>query len=322
MERSNLHPPRFQFPAWMRTGALTARDLAILIFSVSTLLFFLLRVAGDPALVLAGNDATPEQVDAIRRAYGLDRPLVLQYLSYLGQMVTLNFGKSLASGEPALQKVLAMLPATLLVTFLAMALTLLIAVPLGAWLGFNPAARSRKAAGAVIFVLQGVPGFVTALILIQIFAVKLLWLPSMGYGGPETWVLPTCALASFLVPKLTRVVAANVAEAMREDYMRTARAMGASPADLLWRHALPNALLGAMALIGAQFAFLLAGAVVTETIFAWPGVGWLLIQSTQNLDFPVVQTLAVVICFLVFTVNRLTDWSFHLADPRLRKSQG
>jgi len=294
--------------------------LAFLLFFVTTLLFFLLRLAGDPALVLAGNDATPEQLAAIRAQYGLDRPLIVQYFSYMGNLLQLDFGKSLASGEPAMGKVLTMLPATLLIAGLAMLTSVCIAFPLGSWLGFKPDRTERRGVAGIIFVLQGVPGFVTALLLIQVFAVNLRWLPSLGmsYTEIETWVLPAGSLASFLIPSLTRVVAANVAEAMREDYIRTARASGAPGYVLLFRHALPNALLGAAALIGTQFAFLMGGAVITETIFAWPGIGWLLIESVQTLDFPVVQALAFCIAILVFSVNTATDLSFRFIDPRLR----
>lgn len=298
--------------------------LAVLLFMVTTLLFFMLRLAGDPALVLAGNDATPEQLEAIRAQYGLDKPLFIQYLNYMGNLLQGDFGKSLASGEPAMGKVLTMLPATLLIAGLAMATSICIAIPLGAWLGFRPERADRRAVSSVIFVFQGVPGFVSALIFIQVFAVNLRWLPSLGmdYGNVKTWILPSCSLAWFLMPSLTRVVAANTAEAMREDYIRTARAGGAPGYSLLWRHALPNALLGAAALIGTQFAFLVGGAVITETIFAWPGIGWLLIESTQTLDFPVVQALAFTIAILVFSVNALTDLSFQYLDPRLRTKGG
>lgn len=311
--------------------------LATLLFMVTTLLFFMLRLAGDPALVLAGNDATPEQLEAIRAQYGLDKPLFVQYLNYMWNLLQLDFGKSLASGEPAMEKVLTMLPATLLIAGLAMAFSIMVAIPLGAWLGFKPERADRRAVSSVIFVFQGVPGFVTALVFIQIFAVNLRWLPSLGmewgmivdwaitesFSIPipvpsKTWILPAASLAWFLMPSLTRVVAANTSEAMREDYIRTARAGGAPASTLLWRHALPNALLGAAALIGTQFAFLMGGAVITETIFAWPGIGWLLIESTQTLDFPVVQALALCIATLVFIVNSVTDLSFQYLDPRLR----
>ncbi|MSO96805.1 MAG: ABC transporter permease [Rhodospirillaceae bacterium] len=296
------------------------RKLAWLLFTVTTLLFFLMRQAGDPALVLAGNDATPEQLAAIRAQYGLDQPLLVQYFRYMLNVLQLNFGKSLASAEPAMLKVLDMLPRTLHLAGMAILLTASIAIPLGSWLGFKPENPERRAISGLLFVMQGVPGFVTALILIQIFAVNLRLLPSLGYEplDARTWVLPVCSLASFLVPSLTRVVAANVAEAMREDYIRTARANGASQTTLLWSHAVPNALLGAAALIGTQFAFLLGGSAIIETIFSWPGMGWLLLESVQTLDFPVVQALAFMIAIMVFTVNACTDLVFRYLDPRLR----
>jgi peptide/nickel transport system permease protein len=299
---------------------LQLRKLAWLVFTVTTLLFFLLRAAGDPALVLAGNDATPEQLAAIRAQYGLDRPLIIQYFSYMWNVLQFDFGKSLASAEPALGKVLDMLPRTLHLAGMAILFTACIAIPLGSWLGFKPENPERRAVSGFLFVMQGVPGFVTALVLIQIFAVNLRLLPSLGYewNQPIYWILPVCSLASFLFPSLTRVVAANVAEAMREDYIRTARANGASQSVLLWRHAVPNALLGAAALIGTQFAFLLGGSAIIETVFSWPGMGWLLLESVQTLDFPVVQALAFMIAIMVFTVNACTDLVFRYLDPRLR----
>jgi peptide/nickel transport system permease protein len=296
------------------------RKLAWLLFLVSTLLFFLLRQAGDPALVLAGNDATPEQLAAIRAQFGLDRPLIIQYFSYVWNVLQFDFGKSISSAEPAMEKVLEMLPRTMFLATLAIIVSAAIAIPLGAWLGFKPENSERRAASGAVFVMQGVPGFVTALLLIQVFAVNLRLLPSLGFAWDEAslWVLPTVSLASFLFPSLTRVVAANVAEAMREDYVRTARANGATQSELLWRHALPNALLGAAAVIGTQFAFLLGGSAITETIFSWPGMGWLLLESIQTLDFPVVQALAFVMTIMVFTVNALTELMFRYLDPRLR----
>jgi peptide/nickel transport system permease protein len=290
-----------------------------MLLAVTTLLFFLLRLTGDPAVTLAGPDATPEQLASIRTAYGLDRPIAVQYVTYLGNLAQLDFGESLASGEAALVEVLARLPATLLLAVLAIGTTMLVSAPLGAWLGSRPQAAAQRAVGGIVFVAQGVPGFVFGLLLIQIFAVELRWLPSLGFDDPVSWVLPTATLAAFLTPKLTRVVAANVAEAMGEDYIRTARAQGASPREVLWRHALPNALLGAAALLGTQFAYLMSGSLLVETIFAWPGVGWLLLESTRTLDFPVVQAIAIVTAILVFCVNALVDRLFQTLDPRLAK---
>lgn len=296
--------------------------LLVLLFTVSTVLFFLLRQAGDPAFVIGGITATPEQLDEIRRQYGLDRPLFVQYLSYLQSVLRLDFGESLLTGDPALQTVLERFPRTLQLALMAIVLSLAVAVPLGAWIGARPERAPQRLASGAVFVLQGSPGFVLALLLIQLFAVELAWLPSVGYSASDwrTWVLPTVSLATFSAPSLARVIAANVAEAMREDYIRTARAYGAEPRTLLWRHALPNALLGAAALVGVQFAALLSGSAVVETIYGWPGMGSLLLESVEALDFPVVQAEVFAIALLVFVVNLATDALFRVLDPRLRGS--
>ena len=296
-------------------------ELAILLIAITTLLFFLLRLSGDPAAVLAGEEATPEQVEVIRQFYGLNDPLIFQYLRYVGDILTLNFGVSLGTQQSAIALVLEHLGGTLMLAVFALILTALLAIPIGAWLGATPDARSRKVANAVVFIFQGMPGYIVGLLLIQLFAVELRLLPSIGNRGALSWVLPTLTLAAFLVPKLVRVVAANVTEAMREDYIRTARANGATTFEVVVRHALPNALLGATALIGTQFAFLMSGAVVTEWIFAWPGFGQLLIQSVERLDFPVVQAAVFIIAGLVFVVNAGTDVLFRLIDPRLRSQR-
>ena len=293
-------------------------ELFALLFGITTLLFFLLRISDDPATVIAGEQATPELLAEIRAAYGFDRPVMVQYLIYLGAILRLDFGTSIANDLPALSLVLERLAPTLLLAGLALLLTLSVAVPLGAWLGMRPDAPARRGVSGLIFVAQGIPGYVAGLLFIQLFAVQLGWLPSIGADNPAAWILPAATLAAFLTPKLTRVLAANVAEALREDFIRTARAHGAPPIVILVRHALPNALLGATALIGTQFAFLISGALTTEVIFAWPGLGRLLIASVQVLDFPVVQASVFVIAAMVFAVNGVTDVLFRLIDPRLR----
>ena len=300
--------------------ALTRRglELLVLLLSISTLLFFLLRLSGDPAAVLAGEEADAETVALISARFGFDQPLFIQYLRYLSAMVSLDFGNSLIGQIDALTMVLDRLGSTLLLALLALVITALMSIPLGAWLGFRPAAQSRKWSNAVVFILQGIPGFIVGLLLIQFFVVELRWLTSIGNQGPSSWILPALTLASFLVPKMVRIIAANTSEAMAEDYIRTARAAGASEGDLLMRHALPNALLGATALIGTQFAFLMSGSLITEVIFAWPGFGALLVSSVERLDFPVVQAAVFVIAILVSLVNALTDIAFSLIDPRLR----
>lgn len=294
------------------------RDLAVLLLGTTTVLFFLLRLTGDPALVLAGPDATEAQIEAIRAEYGLDRSLPRQYLAYLGSIVRLDFGTSLADRSPALEKVLIALPASLLLGGLAMLLVLAIAVPTGTWLGARPGGGARAFTRWFLFVLHGFPGFVIALLLVHVFAIELVWLPALGSSGVASWILPTVSVATFLAPKLIRLIEANVAAAMDSAYVRTARAIGASEAEVLWRHAMPNALLGATALVGAQFAFLVTGLVIIETIFAWPGIGWLLVQSTVSLDFPVVQAITAVVVVNVYLVNTLTELAQRRLDPRLR----
>jgi len=296
------------------------RKLIVLVLAVGCALFFLLRAAGDPAYVIAGMNATPEQIVAVREQYGLDQPLWRQFVVYLGGLARLDFGESISSGDPAMALVLDRLPHTLQLALMAMLLSIAVAIPLGAWLGARPDAPLRRAVSGVVFVLQGSPGFVLALLMIQLFAVELLWLPSIGYdaGDWRTWVLPTLSLAMFSAPSLTRVIAANVVEAMHEDYVRTARAFGASFRVTLWRHALPNALLGGAALAGVQFAGLLSGSAVIESIYGWPGLGSLLLESVSTFDFPVVQAEVFVIALLVFLVNASTDLLFKRLDPRLR----
>lgn len=295
------------------------RDLAVLTLGTMTVLFFLLRLAGDPALVLAGPDATEAQLQQIRVEYGLARSLPVQYLLYVASLLRLDFGRSLADGTPALAKVLTAYPASLLLAGLAMTLTLLCSIPLGAWLGARRHRASVIPARALLFILQGFPGFVVALLLVQLFAIELVWLPALGFGGVRSWILPTLSVASFLLPKLTRMIEANVATVLDLPYVRTARAIGATEREILWRHALPNALLGATALVGSQLAFLVTGLVIIETLFAWPGIGWLLVQSTTNLDFPVVQAITLVVVVTVFVVNALTDLVQRRLDPRLRQ---
>lgn len=304
----------FRSLAWLR-------DLCVLLLGTMTVLFFLLRLTGDPAIVLAGPDATDTQIASIRTTYGLDRSLPVQYLSYLASLVRFDLGNSLADGSPALERALIAYPATLLLAGLAMAVTFATAVPMGAWLGARRGGALRAVVRWLLFVLQGFPGFVTALLLVQLFAIELVWLPALGSSGALSWILPTASVAAFLIPKLTRMIEANVGEALGSAYVRTARAIGANDREILWHHALPNAMLGATALVGAQFAFVVTGLVIIETIFAWPGIGWLLVQSATNLDFPVVQAITLVVVVSVFLINTLTDFAQHRLDPRLRHRQ-
>lgn len=206
-------------------GAVAGRvgQLAGLLLAISTLLFFLLRLTGDPAAVLAGEDADPATVEQVREQYGLDRPLLVQYLTFLANLVRLDFGASLANGRPALELVLERVVPTMSLAGAAVAIDVLVAVCLGTWLGAKAHSPARRAGSVAVFIGQGIPAYVIGLVLIQVFAVELGLLPSVGAAGPASWVLPSLTLAAFLAPQLVRVVAARVGETMSEDYIRTAQ---------------------------------------------------------------------------------------------------
>jgi peptide/nickel transport system permease protein len=296
-------------------------QLVILVFSISTLLFFLLRVTGDPALVLLGDLATPEDIARTRAFYGLDQPLIIQYFLFIWQALRLNFGRSLASLDDAMSMVIDRVPATIYLAVAAVILNVVVAILVGGWLGYRPERPERRAGLFAVLVSQGIPGFVIGLILIQVFAVHFRLLPSIGNRGWTSVILPSVTLASFLLPRVIRLTAANVDDAMREDYVRTARAAGASAGTVLFRHVMPNAVVGTIALVGVQFGFLLSGSLITETLFAWPGVGLQLIEAVRALDFPVVQATVAVVAVLVFAVQALVDILIPLADPRLRSQR-
>lgn len=296
-------------------------ELVLLLFVISSVLFFLVRLTGDPAHVLAGEASTPAVVEEIRRQYGLNDSLIVQYRRFLENALLLRFGDSLAAGLPALDLVLDRVPTTLLLAASAIAVGVAISVPAGAWLGARTERLDGRVGNAVVFAAQGIPGYVVALILIQLLAVELRLVPSIAGTGWRSWVLPILTLASFVVPRVTRVIGVNVRDAMHEDYIRTARATGSSPASVLWHGAIPNSLLGATALIGTQFAYLLSGAVITEVIFSVAGIGQLLVTSVNTLDFPVVQASVFVVTVLVFTVNAAFEALFAVVDPRIRRGQ-
>jgi peptide/nickel transport system permease protein len=302
----------------VRQLAFRAAQLLGLLLGVSTLLFLLLRLSADPAAVLAGEGASHEQVARVSHYYGLDRPLPLQYLTFLGQAARLDFGQSTVHHAAALTLVLERMPATLLLAVAAMVLNALLAVSLGVWLGFRPDRTERRAASLLVLVGQGVPAFVVGLLLIQLFAVTLRLLPSIGADQPVSVLLPAVTLAWFLIPRVARLTASSVDAAMGESWVRTARAIGASSRELLWRHVLPNALLATLALLGVQFAFLLSGSLVIESLYAWPGMGQLLIESVRAVDFPVVEAAVFVIAVLVFGVSAAVDLLLPALDPRLR----
>ncbi len=284
-----------------------------------TIVFASIRLApGDPAQLMLGTDASAQDVAALRQRLGLDRPIPIQYGRYLLDALRLDFGSSLRLDQPALQAVAERLGATAQLAASAMLLAVLVSFPLGIWAALRP----RSIVDGIVSVLsllgQSVPGFWLGIMFILLFARQLRWLPS---AGSESWlhlVLPAVTLALPLVGVLTRLVRSGLLDVLHEDYIRTARAKGLTPRSVVSRHALLNTLIPIITLIGLQLGHLLGGAVIVETVFAWPGVGRLLVEAITNRDYPLVQAAILMVTTGFILINFLVDLSYGYLDPRVR----
>lgn len=282
-------------------------------------------VPGNPAQVIAGADAPPETVAAIERDLGLDKSLPEQYIRYLGRVVQGDLGTSLRSKRPVIDEVMTALPKTVQLALAAAVITPLVAIPLGV------AAAARRGTsidtGLMMVSMLGitVPVFAVGLGLMWVFGYKLGWLPISGSGGPiwtldgfRSMILPALTLAVGSVATMARLTRSTMLEVLNNEFVRVARAKGLREMPVLLKHALPNALLPIVTVLGMQFAYLLSGAVVTETIFAIPGVGRLAVYAIQARDFPVVQGAVLIISLLFVLVNLLVDLLYAVIDPRIR----
>lgn len=294
-----------------------AGQLAIVLVAVSSLLFVLLHLTGDPAATLAGPDAPAGTVAAIRSHLGLDRPLWVQYLVFLRGLVTLDFGNSLRSSVPALPLVLSRLPYTLLLASVALVLTACFSLATGVWLADRRRSRLAGAVLGLVVIAQGIPGYVVGLLLILLLAVRLRIFPVFGAESPLALVLPAVTLASYLAPKVTRLTRTAAIGVLEEDYVRTGRAKGLGGARLLWRYVLRNSIATVSTVLTLQLAQLMGGAIIVEAVFAWPGMGSLIVDSVLGNDFPVVQAAVFVVAVLVFGINLGFDLLLPRLDPRL-----
>jgi peptide/nickel transport system permease protein len=293
------------------------------ILAAATLVFLLVHlVPGDPVDVMLGETAAPADREALRRTLGLDRPLLVQYAAFLGGVATGDLGRSLVHGTPVADLLAARIPATVELTLAALAIAVALALPLGLAAAARPGTWIDR--GSVGFALLGVsvPGFWLGPMLILLFAIDLRWLPVSGRGSLAHLVLPALTLGLGMAAILTRMTRASVLEALGEDYVRTARAKGVGRRAILVRHALRNALAPVVTILGLQFGALLAGAVITETIFAWPGLGRLLIDAINQRDYPVVQGCILVIAASFVAANALADLVNLWLDPRTRPVGG
>jgi len=298
------------------------RRLVLAVFvlvTISLITFVLSHVAVDPAMGVAGDSATDEDIAAIRAQYGFDRPLPAQYFSYLGAVATGDFGRSYLSGEPVLTMVAERVPQTALLACLSILFALGLAVPLGVVAALHPNSWLDRMALTLAVIGQAVPNFWAGLLLILLFGVNLGWLPISGSSTLAHFVLPAITLGSFAMPALMRLVRAGMIDVLEADYIRTARAMGLSEREILWKYALRNAVLPVVSLTAVQFGFMLGGSIVVESVFAIQGIGYLAWQSMSRADMPVIQAIVLLISLAYIGLTLLADLLNAVFDPRLRR---
>ncbi len=290
-----------------------AMQSLLLLLGVTLIVFLLLQITpSDPAVVMLGENATPEALAALRESLGHE-----QYLSYLGSVLRGDWGTSIRSGRPALAIVAERLPATFELAVVAMILALVVSIPVGILSAIkrNSAMDGFSMLGALI--VQSIPGYWLGLMLIILFAVVLGLLPSSGRGSWQHLILPSITLASFLVGLITRLTRSCMLEVLQQDYLRTARSKGLSERVVMLRHALKNAMIPVITVVGLQIGNLLGGAVVTETVFAWPGIGSLAVVSIYQRDYPVVQAVVLLSAAVFVIINFLLDVVYQWLDPRI-----
>lgn len=299
--------------------ALKRLGLAVLVaLAVSAASFLLLRLSGDVALAIAGEGARAEDIDLVRKTYGLDRPLIVQYGEWLLRTLSGDFGESLYFKSSVSGLIGAKVGVTLLLAFASLILALSLAIPLGVLAAMFPNTWIDRLSLALAVAGQALPNFFLALVLVMIFSIKLRWLP---VSGSETWahfIMPTLSLGLYITPPFMRLIRAGMIEVLASDYVRTARAKGLSPASVVLKHALRNALVPVVALAAVQLGFLLGGSIVIETIFALDGMGYLAYQSITHKDFPVTQAVLLILSVAYVLLTLGADLINAWIDPRLR----
>ena len=290
----------------------------LVIVGVSVVSFFLTFLTGDPAEIMLPPGATAVQIEKFRAAWGFDDPLAVQYWRFLKRAIQGDFGISLRHGQSSLPLIAARLPATFQLTVTAMVLAIALAVPLGVLAAANRGRPVDLLAMGVALLGQSVPNFWLAIMMILLFAVSWGVLPTSGRGGLSHVVMPAAAIAINLMALLTRLVRTTMIEVLTEDYVRTGRGKGLRELAVVTRHALPNALIPLVTVVGLQFGYILGGAVVIETVFTWPGVGLFTMQAILNRDYPVVQASVFILATAVVLINLTVDLLYVWLDPRIR----
>lgn len=288
------------------------------LLAVSILVFLLVYLSGDPIRLLAPLDAKPEDVERVRILYGLDKPLPVQYWNFLVKAVQGDMGDSFRYNQPALKMVMDKLPATLRLALFSLTLTILAGIPLGLWAGSRPNSAVDWVISMLTFVGISIPSFWLGIMLILIFADRLRWLPPSGDASFVNILMPGLTLSIYSIGLVSRLVRSTLIDVMQRDYIRTARAKGLREHIVLYRHALRNTMIPTVTVLGLQLGALLGGSVVVESVFAWPGIGWLMLQGIQNHDLPLVRAVVMVIGLGFVLINLIVDLLYSRLDPRIR----
>jgi len=289
------------------------------LFSILTLVFFLIHIVpGDPIEVMLGETARAVDREALRHSLGLDLPVIQQWAEYLRDFTHFDLGMSLHSKQHVSQLLLQRIPATVTLSFASLFVAVLIAVPLGILSAVHKDSIWDRLSMMSAMLGVSIPNFVMGPLLILIFSLWLEWLPVSGNEGMNSLILPALTLGSALAAILSRMIRSSMLEVLQEDYIRSARARGLTEFNILVFHALRNAALPVVTILGMQLGTLLAGAVITETIFSWPGIGQLMIESIQKRDYPIVQGCVILISFSYVLINLITDFICVSLDPRIK----
>ena len=293
-------------------------QLVVVILGISVLAFVILHVLGDPVLLLLPQNAGKAEFERYRHLLGLDRPLYVQYWKFLSGAVVGDFGKSWYADTPAFKLVIERMPPTIYLTFAGLLVALLISLPLGILAALKRHTWLDNLCTAVAVAGQAMPLFWLGIMLIIVFAVQLRLLPASGYGTWQNFLLPSFCLGAALAPITMRLVRSGVIEVMNMEFIKTARAKGLAEPFVVVKHAFRNACIPVITVLGLQFGQLLGGAIITETVFAWPGVATLTVESIRNQDFPVVQCAVILLALVIVAVNLIVDLAVGFIDPRIR----
>jgi peptide/nickel transport system permease protein len=292
--------------------------LALLVLSM--LIFLMSRMTGDPTMLMLPDDATREDMERLRHALGLDRPLPIQYWVFISNAVQGNFGRSIKGQMPVIDMIKERLPNSIKLAAVALCIAVLLAFPLGVVAAVKKDTAVDTVANIVAVLGQSLPQFWVGIVLIQVFAVHLRWLPVAGVGSLAHYVLPAFTLGWFVVAGMMRLLRSSMLDVLGSEFVKLARIKGLPGRTVIWKHALRNALIPVLTFGAIYLAILVTGAILVETVFAWPGIGQLIYQGIVFRDFPVVQAVVLLTATIVIAVNLLVDITYAYIDPRIRYS--